>query len=69
MDAADFVTAQQIQLEQRFEEQRKALAEKPVQASAKDCAECGEVIPQKRREAIQGVQLCTGCQCLREIKQ
>jgi phage/conjugal plasmid C-4 type zinc finger TraR family protein len=62
MDAADFVTADQLRAQQRFEAQRKALAARQVKPSAKDCAECGDEIPQKRREAITGVQLCTGCQ-------
>lgn len=26
------------------------------------CAECGEAIPEARREAIPGVQLCVECQ-------
>jgi phage/conjugal plasmid C-4 type zinc finger TraR family protein len=27
-----------------------------------ECAECGEEIPQKRREAVPGCRLCVGCQ-------
>lgn len=29
--------------------------------SAKECEECGEPIPEGRRLAIPGVQLCVGC--------
>ena len=31
-------------------------------ASACECAGCGETIPDARREAIPGVQLCVDCQ-------
>ncbi|GGK04080.1 DksA/TraR family C4-type zinc finger protein [Luteimonas terricola] len=27
-----------------------------------DCEECGETIPQARREAVPGVRLCIACQ-------
>ena len=30
--------------------------------SAEFCEECGEAIPEARREAIPGVQLCVACQ-------
>lgn len=30
--------------------------------SALDCDECGEPIPQARRDAIPGVRLCVDCQ-------
>ena len=29
--------------------------------SATECVECGEVIPEGRREAVKGVKLCTPC--------
>ena len=62
MDAVDLVTREQLRAEQRFEQQRKALAAKPVPQSATECAECGNEIPEGRRRAIKGVQLCTECQ-------
>ena len=34
----------------------------PVGESATECAECGEEIPEKRRQAIPGVKLCVDCQ-------
>ncbi len=30
--------------------------------SRKDCIECGEDIPEARRQAVPGVQLCISCQ-------
>lgn len=30
--------------------------------SRPDCAECGEPIPQARRDAVPGVQFCVACQ-------
>lgn len=35
-------------------------------ASAVDCDECGEPIPQRRREAVPGVRLCVACQEARD---
>lgn len=29
--------------------------------SATECVECGEGIPEGRRDAVKGVQLCTPC--------
>ncbi|MCU8032756.1 MULTISPECIES: TraR/DksA C4-type zinc finger protein [unclassified Shewanella] len=66
MDAVDLVTREQLRAEHRFEQHRKALAAKPVPPSATDCAECGNDIPEGRRSAIKGVQLCTECQSLSE---
>lgn len=36
--------------------------------SAKFCEECGAAIPQARREAVPGVQLCVACQSTSEGK-
>ncbi|RMC36566.1 DksA/TraR family C4-type zinc finger protein [Paracoccus alkanivorans] len=45
----------------------KARAARPQDvASAEFCAECDEPIPQARREAIPGVQLCVTCQSGRD---
>lgn len=32
-----------------------------VGVSAHECAECGDTIPQGRRDAVPGVQLCVEC--------
>ncbi len=37
-----------------------------ARASAEECAECGEPIPEKRRQAMPGVQLCIECQSERD---
>lgn len=36
--------------------------------SAKECEECGEVIPEDRREAVKGVKVCAPCGALVELK-
>ncbi|SHI86027.1 DksA/TraR family C4-type zinc finger protein [Wenxinia saemankumensis] len=41
----------------------------PQGESAEDCAECGEPIPQKRREALPGVKLCVDCASGRDRRQ
>ncbi|MGS0691183.1 TraR/DksA C4-type zinc finger protein [Shewanella sp. 30m-9] len=37
--------------------------------SASHCIECGEDIPEPRRQAVKGVQLCIDCQTLSEQKR
>ena len=34
--------------------------------SAKDCCDCGELIPEARRQAVIGVQRCVDCQIIIE---
>lgn len=50
---------------------RAGLAGKTAADSAEVCQArgCGEVIPEKRRRAIPGVQLCVACQGRREKKK
>ena len=38
----------------------------PKGASRTHCVECEDPIPEARREAIPGVQLCIACQSLRD---
>jgi phage/conjugal plasmid C-4 type zinc finger TraR family protein len=40
----------------------------PTGKSLEYCRECGEKIPQARREAVPGVQLCINCQAERDRK-
>jgi phage/conjugal plasmid C-4 type zinc finger TraR family protein len=40
----------------------RARHELPKGESRRDCQECGQPIPQARREAIPGVRLCVACQ-------
>ena len=41
---------------------KRARAGLPSGKSRKRCEECGESIPQARREALPGVRLCVPCQ-------
>ena len=41
---------------------RRKLLEQAAQPSAEECEECGDEIPQARRLAVPGVQLCVFCQ-------
>lgn len=36
--------------------------------SATECEECGEDIPEDRREAVKGVKVCAPCGALVELK-
>ena len=36
--------------------------------SAKECEECGEDIPEDRREAVKGVKVCAPCGALVEMR-
>jgi len=38
----------------------------PAGESAEECDECGEPIPQGRREALPGVRTCVACQSSRD---
>ena len=40
---------------------RRELEKQAQQPSAEECEECGDEIPQARRLAIPGVQLCVFC--------
>ncbi len=40
-----------------------------VGASREDCIECGEDIPEARRRAVPGVQLCIQCQAALDEKE
>lgn len=56
--------AQVVALFQAEAAVRKHRAQQELEASrpsAEECVECGDAIPQKRREAIPGVQLCVYC--------
>jgi len=37
--------------------------------AAEDCDECGQAIPERRREAIPGVRLCVACQEIHDNEQ
>jgi len=48
--------------------QRK-LAKLAEKASASECEECGDEIPEARQKAMPGVQLCVHCQDYQERKR
>jgi phage/conjugal plasmid C-4 type zinc finger TraR family protein len=45
---------------------QKKLAEQRKFESLMECAECGEEIPEARRQAIKGCTMCIHCQQLEE---
>lgn len=60
----------QVQLRVEQERQRniqKALARKPA-VSSFYCESCGAPIPEARRAAVPGVELCVTCQEITELK-
>lgn len=52
------------ELEQIARDKAIAYHQKKMQRgeSAKECCECGEEIPQERRQAVPGVKRCVYCQ-------
>ena len=44
----------------------RARALMPQGETAKECDECGEPIPKKRRDALPGVRTCVACQSERD---
>jgi len=47
---------------------RRELEEQAKKPSARECEECGDTIPEERRNAVKGVQYCAPCQEYLEIK-
>lgn len=45
---------------------KRARADMPVGEAAKYCAECGEDIPEARRQALPGIRTCVACQSARD---
>ncbi len=45
-----------------------ARANMPAGPSAEYCDECGEAIPERRRDALPGVRTCVICQSARDKK-
>ncbi len=43
-----------------------ARSQMPTGDTAEDCDECGETIPQRRRDALPGVRTCVACQAQRD---
>ena len=47
----------------------RARSQLPRGESLCECEECGELIPQARREAVPGVRLCVVCQEAEDAEQ
>lgn len=47
----------------------RARAETPRGESAEHCDECGEPIPETRRQALPGVRTCVPCQSGRDARR
>jgi phage/conjugal plasmid C-4 type zinc finger TraR family protein len=45
-----------------------ARARLPQGESAHECVECGDDIPERRRQALPGVQTCVACQTGRDAR-
>jgi phage/conjugal plasmid C-4 type zinc finger TraR family protein len=45
---------------------QKARQQLPQGQSLTECQQCGEPIPEKRRQALPGVKLCRDCQSAKE---
>ncbi len=45
---------------------KSARSKLPTGESAEFCAECGEEIPEARRQALPGARTCVQCQSLRD---
>lgn len=48
---------------------QRARADTPRGASATHCDECGEPIPEARRNALPGVRTCVACQSGRDTRR
>ncbi len=46
----------------------RARSQLPQGPALTHCAECGEAIPEARREALAGVRLCLPCQAAEDTK-
>lgn len=60
--AKDGAVSEQIEASISDELARMKQHRTPIGESFTECAECGEEIPEARRNAIPGVKLCIDCQ-------
>lgn len=58
----DGAVNEQIEASVAEELERMRARRAPVGASLRECAECGEEIPEARRVALPGVKICIVCQ-------
>lgn len=66
--ARDGAVEEQIEASISEELARMKALRQPVGESLRDCAECGEPIPEARRVALPGVKLCVECQSERDAR-
>lgn len=66
--ARDGAVSEQIEASIQDELARLKAQRAPVGESLRDCAECGEEIPEARRMARPGVKLCIQCQQERDVR-
>ncbi|MBZ4023964.1 hypothetical protein CKO11_16050 [Rhodobacter sp. TJ_12] len=59
--ARDGAVQDQIDASIADELKRMQARPQPVGESARECVDCGEEIPQARRDALPGVKLCRDC--------
>ena len=59
--ARDGAVQDQIDASIQDELQRMATRKTPQGDSRTECAECGEPIPEARRDALPGVKICIDC--------
>jgi phage/conjugal plasmid C-4 type zinc finger TraR family protein len=63
-DFADIASEREQELrdDALAEHARQRGGKRQVEASAEACAVCGEPVPERRRQAVPGVQTCLDCQ-------
>ncbi|MCA1772037.1 MAG: DksA/TraR family C4-type zinc finger protein [Halomonas sp.] len=62
--------AEQEQMESTLNDAvQRARHQLPSGESLENCEECGDLIPEARRQAIPGVRLCVACQSELDKKQ
>lgn len=67
IDAAQKASARMD--DQAIEAHRRRMAAQAATPARANCVECGEEIPEERREAYPGVERCTSCQAGIEEQQ
>lgn len=60
--ARDGAVSEQIEISTKEALERMRLRQRHGGESARFCVECDEPIPEARRQAVPGVQLCVDCQ-------
>ena len=64
----DGAVNEQIEASVAEELERMRARRAPVGESLRECAECGEEIPEARRVALPGVKICIDCQQERDAQ-